>query len=380
MYRERYSLFHGGDAAFHQPDLSIAFFERAVRLAAADGVVSMLVPAKLLNAAYAAPLRRFVERELAIVAIDDWSDDPRRFFEADTFPLGLTVRRAQQPTPSLTVFGDEWALVPDDAREILRWIAGEHAPLKDVLRRRPIMGVKTGSNDDFFLHAEKLARGQLVTSDGIAIPFSAVCRCVRGRDVRRWTALDSQWMLWPPAAGWRHVPAWLARLAETRGLAPEELRLSYVRPEHVGIKVAWKDLSRGLAAAVLPDVVNVEGHAFPLIPNQTLYSLDAVSLDEAYALAALLNSTIVDALLLCVAERAKDSHYRYFGRNVARIPLPRLNAQSESYAKLVRLSRRAHQGDRVQEQVDRVVAAMYGINASELDVLRALVERRLGAR
>ena len=60
----------------------------------------------------------------------------------------------------------------------------------------------------------------------------------------------------------------------------------------------------------------------PLVPNQTLYALEAASHDEANAIAEILNSTIVNALAIITAERAKDYHYRYFGRTIARIPLP----------------------------------------------------------
>jgi hypothetical protein len=127
---------------------------------------------------------------------------------------------------------------------------------------------------------------------------------------------------------------------------------------------------------VLPDVVNVNDQAFPLIPNQTLYSLDAVTLDEAYVLAAILNSTIAGALLVSVAERAKDAHYRYFGRTVAALPLPDLQPEWE---RLVRLSRRAHRGVEVGEEIDAVVARLYGVTEEELAVLRTLLERRLGA-
>jgi hypothetical protein len=398
MLRDRYQLFRGGDAAFHQPDLSLAFFERAVALAAPAGVVSLLMPAKMLNAGYAAPLRRFAQSKLTIVALDDWSDDPKKWFEADTFPMGITVRPCTETPPRAAVlhgvcvtvggdsfvveqkdlsFGDSWALIPPDAAAILRRICAGHPPLEESLARRPIMGVKTGRNSDFFLDAARISDGHFITADGFSIPTSAVSRCARGRDVRRWSAAPSAWMLWPPAHGWRRIPRWLERLAAARGIDPGELRLSYVRPEHVGIKVVWKDLSRGLCAAVLPDVVNVDGHAFPLVPNQTLYSIDAVSLDEAYGLAALLNSTVVDAFLLSVAERAKDEHYRYFGRTLARLPLPHVDRESEPWHCLVRLSRRAHLGTCVDADVDRLVASLYGVTTSELSVLRDLVERRL---
>lgn len=382
MLADRYVLFRASreGTAFHQPDLSVAFFERALSLASKDGVIALLMPQKIVNAAYAAPLRRIAESR--VLSIADWSDDPRRhrWFEADTFPLGMTLRALPRHAPvrvtacgeaymvnSLT-FGDEWALVPPEVLAILRRLTEQHAPLCDALRRNPLMGVKTGDNRSFFLDDEELER--------FGVPASAVCRCVRGRDLQRWRAAASQWMLWPPAGGFKGEPKWLATLARARQVKPESLQLAYVRPEHVGIKVAWKDLSRGMAAAVLPDVVNVDGKAFPLVPNQTLYSIDAVSLDEAYGLAAMLNSTIANALLLCTAERAKDAHYRYFGRTVARMPLP----DSAMDERLIRLSRRAHQGSDTMREIDAVVAQHYGVTAKELELLRAFVARRLDAR
>jgi len=60
---------------------------------------------------------------------------------------------------------------------------------------------------------------------------------------------------------------------------------------------------------------------FPLVPNQTLYSLDCSRGEEAFALSAILNSTIVDALCLDVAERAKDDHFRFLAATVAAAPM-----------------------------------------------------------
>ena len=398
MYVDRYALFRADAdrAAFHQPDLSMAFFERAVRLTAPRGVVAMLMPAKVVNATYAAPLRRFTQECLTIVELDDWSDERRRWFDADTFPLGIVVRNESPRTaPEVSVrsrgetfiaaqhelpvgsLSSEWALVPPEVGAILRRLRRSHAPLLEVLGRNPIMGVKTGDNRSFFVDAHAIEHGELVTDNDLRIPLAAVCRCVRGRDVRRWTAAMTQWMLWPPAAGWREPPPWLVAFARQRGVEPEAFRLSYVRPEHVGIKVAWKDLSRGVAAAVLPDVVQAKGHAVPVVPNQTLYSIDCVSLDEAYGLAALLNSTIVDALLVAVAERAKDAHYRYFGRLVGRVPLPRVDDASSSWHALVRLSRQAQQGASIDAEVDEIVATMYGVDASELRILQSFVNGAL---
>ncbi|HYH09108.1 MAG TPA: N-6 DNA methylase [Thermoanaerobaculia bacterium] len=393
MLSDRYALF--GDprdaAAFHQPDLSLAFFERAMQLAAPDGVVALLMPSKIVNAAYAGPLRRAARGR--VVAIEDWSDDPRRrkWFEADTFPLGIVLHGRARPSLHVRANGEsfelsretlavdgpssEWALVPPDVAAILHRLREQHRSFEANLGRRPFMGVKTGDNRSFFLDAESIRDGHLVTTDGLRVPLSALCRCVRGRDLKRWSVESSQWMLWPQ--GWSGAPRWLEKLAAARELEPADFRLSFVRPEHVGIKVAWKDLARGFAAAVLPDVVHVNDVAYPLVPNQTLYAIDATSLEEAYAIAAILNSAVAGALLVSVAERAKDAHYRYFGRTVAALPWPARALSSEA---LMRLSRRAHRGVDVQRQLDEAVAELYGVSSGELGVLRAFLVRRLGAR
>jgi hypothetical protein len=415
MLADRYSLFraHHDATAFHQPDLSVAFFERALSLAKSDGVVALLMPAKIVNASYAGPLRRAASQR--VIALDDWSDDPRRrrWFEADTFPLGITLKKVEDrqsclavlpppdrtgriacpPLVRITAGGEsfelsrdalavngatsEWALVPPEVAAILRRLRATHRSFETVHGRRPFMGVKTGDNRNFFLEAERIRGGHLITYDDVAIPLTAVCRCVRGRDLRRWSVDASHWMLWPPPGGWRKPPKWLEKLAAARGLKPGDFRLSFVRAEHVGIKVAWKDLSKGLAAAVLPDVVHVNEVAFPLVPNQTLYGIDAVSLDEAYAISAILNSTVAGALLVAVAERAKDAHFRYFGRTVAALPWPDTRPEREQ---LVRVARRAHRGADVMRDLDALAARSYRVSESELAVLQQFLAKRLDAR
>lgn len=388
MLADRYRLFRsepGEGAAFHQPDLSLAFFERAQALAHEDGVIAMLMPAKLLNAGYAARLRRMAQSELAIVALDDWSDTAQRHFDADTFPLGITVRKAGEapastvicasgesfeiPQARLTVMGSEWSLIPPEIGDIALRLRTAHAPLAEALGRMPLMGVKTGANEAFFLDVVEERAGSLITTDGVRVPVAHARRCIRGRDVRPWIAKESVWMLWPPRRGWRKPPRWLERHAEARGVEPASLRLQYVRPEHDGLKVVWRDLSRGLQAAVA---------SATSIPNQTLYLLDATSDDEADVLAALLNSTIVNALALCIAERAKDFHFRYFGRTVARIPLPRVTPADEAWPRLARCARRAQAGESVTAELDRVVASLYGVTPAEHERIAAFLARRLG--
>ncbi|MGA8806774.1 MAG: N-6 DNA methylase, partial [Thermoanaerobaculia bacterium] len=112
MYAERFALFRNDGArgaAFHQPDLSIAFLERSLSLTAPSGVMSLLVPSKLLNAGYAAGMRTHAMSKANIVALDDWSSDAHRHFDADTFPLGITLAHraaANPPNISITSAGE----------------------------------------------------------------------------------------------------------------------------------------------------------------------------------------------------------------------------------------------------------------------------------
>ncbi len=365
MYADRYPLFRGrGGAAFHQPDLSVVFFERALSLAAPDGVVSLLVPSKVMNAGYAAPLRRAAELE-TIVALDDWSDESHRHFDADTFPLGITVSRRRTNAcvsvtaggqsfamrkESLAWCGSEWSLLPPEVRVIVARLQREHPSLALTLDRTPVMGVKTGDNNSFFVDVKRVRGESAETADGIDIPLRYLCRCVRGRDLRDGEVCNAGWMLWPPVGGWIRIPRWLERFSELRGIDPDDLRLAYVRSEHLGLKVAWKDVSRGIAAVVLRREMN----GLPLVPNQTLYALSAKTMAEGKALAGVMSSTIFNAMAVSIAERAKDFHYRYFGRTIARVPLPEAWATGADAREL------------------------YGVSAIEHARLNDYLQRRLG--
>jgi len=399
MYAERFALFRNDGArgaAFHQPDLSIAFVERSLSLAGPDGIVSLLVPSKLLNAGYAAALRAHAASKANIVALDDWSSDAKRHFDADTFPLGITLAHRNGapppdvsitstgesfslPSSALTIGGTEWSLLPPDVHAIVARIYATQSPLIETLGRNPVMGVKTGDNDAFFLDVKRVRANAVETTDSLHIPLASVCRCVRGRDVRRWKTAEPLWMLWPPPGGWRKPPRWVERLAEARGVEVETLRLKYVRPEHVGIKVVWKDLSRGFCAAVLEDSIRLGDRNIPLVPNQTLYSLDCASIEEAHVVAALLNSTIVNVLAIAIAERAKDFYFRYFGRTVARLPLPAVAPASASWTQLLRAARHARRNPAIDcAEIDDAVAALYGVSPAEHARLATFLRKRLG--
>lgn len=375
--------------SFTQPDLAVAFVERGLALARRGGTAAMIVPSKLANASYAGSLRAEIVRKHELLAVFDWTGEGRKYFAADTFPMGIVVRRASSgreqvidvisssgvqqmvgSKPGVTVPSAVWSFHSSLITGILARLRDSLPTMAESLGRAPIMGVKTGANHRFFLPELTFENGYAYeTGSDEAIPIDRICRCVRGRDVRRWRAEASTWMRWPSGAA-----------TGNRGSGRDEnaLRLAYVKPEHLGVKVAWKDISRGMQAVVLPETVRVGHHDIPLIPNQTLYMIDAASLDEAFVVCAILNSTIFNALAASICDRAKDFHFRYFASSLRNLPFPRFPIQPQRFAALARLSRRAHHGCDLDEEIDREVSALYGLGGSVVADLQRFIAERLG--
>ncbi|HXI13062.1 MAG TPA: DNA methyltransferase [Thermoanaerobaculia bacterium] len=399
MFRDRYESFgargaDGKSKGFEQSDLAVAFCEKSFDLLKEGGAMSMLVPAKFASAGYAWKLRERHSNYLS--QLHDWSDRGKKLFGADTFPLGITLSKRQRVTRDIAIWSDgqerlalraeivteqEWLLAPPEVSALIHRLRKSFPPLSDTLGRVPLMGVKTGANDRFFLPELVLSgNGASIPGSRVRIPIEHLCRAVRGRDVRRWHAGASCWMLWPPMRGWSNPPAWVLELANHMATTPDSFRLSFVKPEHLGMKVVWKDVSKGLQAAVLPEMVRISGTDFPLIPNQTTYFLDAVSIDEAHFLSAFLNSTVLNAVAIASAEHAKDFHQRFFGTLVSRLPLPQVHANDAVRGDLVRLGRRAVLRPDIAVEIDQIVEKLFGITSEEHEILSAYVRRRLGVR
>lgn len=392
---DRYRSFSlSGTSGFGQAEVAMAFAERALALTAPGGVFAQLLPSKVTSADYAAAVRHALTAEASVTEIHDWSTEGKSLFSADVFPLGIVASKSKEVDSIRFVSGTDtwsiarhelcvsgpgspWSTTPPDIRGILGRLRERFSTLEEVLGRRPVMGVKTGANDRFFLDEAVVEKsGVRIPSLGLTVPAAAVVRVVRGRDVKRWSASDSTWMLWP--AGFAGDRALASSIAKRLGTDVASLRLSYVRSEHLGLKIAWKDVSRGICAALLPDRVAVGSASFSLVPNQTLYSIDVASREEGLALAAFLNSIVLDALALETTERAKDHHWRYLAPVVAGLPLPRVARGTDDWRALVRVARRAESGEVVEQESNALVARLYGISSRELTALTTFVAARLG--
>jgi len=308
----------------HQPDLAVAFTERAFELARPGGVVALLVPAKLATSGYAEPLRRRLAHNTRIERASPLPEHLAQTFGAAVYPMALVAARADPSGTELTstALGAKsaapavpqrrlqnsgpWILSPD-AERVSRRLRTEFPTVGD--RWSPQLGVKTGADDLFVLDRE----------------CPGTRPAIRGRDISAWCCRPRRFVLWThgtdglPLARLpsdlierlSHHEERLRRRADYRAGPPWQLfRTGLGLAAH---RVVWPDLGRRLAAAV---------PAAELVPLNTVYGIATRDAADAAALAALFNSCWLTALARLVADPARGGFRRFNARVVRGLPVP----------------------------------------------------------
>jgi hypothetical protein len=367
--RERYVVFRdaawsagaeraGAGAGFGaQVDLAALFVERSLALAAASGVVALLVPAKLWRSLAGGGTRALLARDARLLRLEDWSEAPCAF-DAAVYPSVLVASRSERPPtgemhgavrrrsievvwrgepPSLRFDRHDpaspWLLVPPEVRAAFDRVAARGRPLGDCGLGRPTLGVKCGCNEAFAVELAGCAgedvivrrherRGQiegslvrpLVRGDAI-VPW----RLRPGANAIVWThdALGAPLNALPRGAA-RWLAPWRARLSARSDLRGTRAWWSLFRTEAADCehaRVVWCDFGRVPRAAVLPA-------SDPTVPLNSCYVLACRDPDDALAVAALLNSPLAAAWLGVIAEPARGGWHRYLAWTVALLPLP----------------------------------------------------------
>ena len=359
-----------------QADLAAAFLERSTQLLAPNGTVALLVPAKLWRALAGGGIRQLLSDCTQVDTIRDWSDAPA-LFNAATYPSLLVARRsaadtspsaaltnpAATPAPSasrrlihvsvtrqhathnfavpahaLSIGADPaapWLLLPPHVRDAFERLRRAGPPLGDSPLGRPLLGVKSGCNAAFLVHAtehdDELA--SIIAEQRVAMIERRVLRpALRGdaiHDDRATAAANDLRIIWthdangaplralPPAAT-RWLSHWRQRLeartdARTRMPWWTLFRTEAARCE--APRLVWADIGKRLRTQVLPA-------GDPTVPLNSCYVLRTPALEDALALNTLLSSPIVAAWLDTIAEPARGGFRRYLGWTVASLPLP----------------------------------------------------------
>ncbi len=350
-----------------QIDLAALFVERAVSLVRPRGVVALLTPTKLWSALAGGGVRQVVTDETTVLRVEDWSESDTTFdavvypslvvaqrragegpTERGTVQLSAAVRRRDQslewqmPANMLALDaspGAPWLLLPSDVRRAFDALARVGEPLATSNVGRPLLGVKTGCNDAFLISAHAPRNAQLPTRP-----------VLRGEQVRAWgTVPSTDRIVWThDAAGLplrtlpeplrAHLGPWRRRLEARTDARGTTTWWSLFRTESARddvARVVWSDIGKSPRAAVLPCGDRT-------VPLNSCYVARAATLDDAFAFAALLNSSVAAAWLSALAETARGGYRRYLGWTMARLPVPRDWAAAR--ARLAPVGRAAHDG------------------------------------
>lgn len=348
----------------HQPDLSVAFLERAHDLARPGGVVALLVPVKLAAAGYGAAARAALVRDTTIHVAADLTRGPAPGFDATVYPMALvtTKRRAGRGHRART------SLEPDGEGSVRQrglgsgpWIlsSGPGAAAERLRDWRPIvsdrfdrsLGVKTGA-DRVFL-------------DPPDVEGAVVRWAVRGRDVRAFEMKPRRRLLWthdehglplarlPPRAR-AHVEANAATLRARADFTGGPLWTVFrTRAAVARHRVIWADLARRLAAAATDDP--------GIIPLNTCYVAPARSPVEARALVAWLNSKWIGALARLCAPPAAGGFARFAATTIGLLPM----APDSAYPDLAAIADAGAAGEEVRSALDDLVARLLDLSRAE---------------
>jgi transposase len=400
----------GASAGFAaQADLSAAFVERSVALLREGGTAALLVPAKLWRALAGGGVRRLLADDTRLHTVIDWSDAPA-LFDAATYPslvvatrtvapasAGSTERvrvhvvrgtrehRFALPAVSLPLGGEPsapWLLLPPEVRAVFERLRRAGPPLGEAGLGRPTLGVKCGCNEAFLVSAhedddqlahitagdrrgtiERMLLRPALAGHSVGRPVSAERDALRivwthGRDGRPLAALP------PSTARWMHW--WRPRLEGRRDARQRQpwwtlFRTEAARPDTP--RLVWADFGRTLRTQVLDA-------GDPTVPLNTCYVLRAPTLDDAYALDALLSSPVASAWLDAIAEPARGGWRRFLGWTVSALPTPTDWLRARTL--LAPLGRRRALGDPPSpEEHIAVVASAYGLDPAVLTPLLA---------
>jgi len=223
---------------------------------------------------------------------------------------------------------------------------------------------------------------------------------LRGRDVQRWRAEPSAWMVVPqdPGDPTRAYPeqqlqkdypktyGYLKRFErELRNRSGYQQILSRREREFYGVMdigtytfAPWKVVWREQASTMTASVVGLKDGK-PVVPDHKLMLVGCASEDEAHFVCACLNSSIGQMVAVSYAvEIQMDPHI------LEHIRIPRFDRKNPVHLRLAELSKQAHEAAKVgdemrlreiEAEIDRQAAKLWGLSDDELrDIQQSLAE------
>jgi hypothetical protein len=389
-----------------QVDMAALFVERSCGLMAPEATMAFLLPSKLWRSLAGGGVRRLLLERTDLVVLNDFSES-QSSFDASVYPSLLVCRRKTQGTsdsppcvdagvklkdrfvswrsaphslPLDDTPGSPWILLPDAAREAFDRLCNSGIPFAQSCFGRPLLGVKTGCNDAFVVRVEQI-RGDVahISSGGRTgqIEREMLRPLVRGETLAPWSIIGPrECLVWshcddnqprralPPLAR-RWLSSFDDKLRDRTDLHGKLPWWSLFRTESASSaspRVIWADL--GLA----PRAIVVEA-GNPVVALNSCYVANCQTLEDAYALATLLNGPLVAAWVNTIAEPARGGYRRYLGWTMSLLPMP--EDWNRAREQLAPLGERAMMGD-VPTQDELLNAALRAYRV-RLDDVRPLL-------
>jgi hypothetical protein len=354
-----------------QIDLAALFVERSCELLRPGGTMALLLPTKLWRSLAGGGVRQLLIERTDVVALEDLAASQSQF-DAAVYPSLLVARRrmpdvAPQKKPGSpdrsdhsrpavraairtrqattrwtcprdllpfdSTTGSPWVLIPPLARRSFDRVAHAGVPFFRSEFGRPLLGVKTGCNSAYIVRVESID-GDLacITGGGRRgiIEREMLRPLIRGETLEKWTvAGPREYLVWPHDEHDRPRRAlpplarrWLLPFHDTlsvrsdlHGRCPWWSVFRTESASHAKPRVIWADFG------LTPRAIVVEARE-PFVALNSCYVVSCETIDDAHALAALLNSSIAAAWLNSIAEPARGGYRRYLGWTLSLLPIP----------------------------------------------------------
>lgn len=138
-------------------------------------------------------------------------------------------------------------------------------------------------------------------------------------------------------------------------------------------KVVWNRMGSKLGACVISSVSDEFLGEKIILPSEVITFIPTEDENEAHFICAVLNSSVVDLAIRSIAGDTKSFGTPKIIEETIRIP--KFDANNEIHSKLAELSKKAHEfapkGEEkmlreVEEEIDREVARLFGLNEDEV--------------
>ena len=410
-------------------DLYVYFMERGVSLLNSNGLYGIIVSSSFLRTTFAAPLRKWLKEQAAVLRIVDFgglpvfakakdtyvcipllgkSVKPKKFevckiHSLDNLNLSQLVSQSKYQVSTAQLTPAAWSINSHGQVSLFQKIMTRGVALGTYAEGRFFRGVTTGLNEAFII--DTITRERLIARD--AKSTEVIKPLLQGEDIRRWHInRKDRWLIFTRRGinidAYPAVKSYLAQRKEV--LTPKQS--SFQKRGRKPGKYQWYEIQDDVAYYSIFDSPKI---IFPDITKEPRFYLDhsgsylantgyALGTDDTYLL-GILNSKLfwftISNISIPFGVRAGKFRYRLIYQYMEKVPIRSINfndkvdrARHDRMVKLVEqmlqlypqlaAAKTAHEQTLTQRQItatdgqiDRLVYELYGLSEDEIRIVEA---------